>query len=195
MPNKKGGRLMKKFYSFLLLVVVIIAAVPAFALEGIEVLSGFFEANLKENDDYQGIPLLVSFNFDAKPLFSKIGVEPVGRLEFLLEPFVNTIISPRNNVEAGSNFLIKYAFPLSDKIQPYFKGGLGMLYMSQKTYEQSTQYNFLPQAGVGCHFFIHDDTALSIEYRYRHLSNNSFGSRNGGIDANMALAGVSFFFK
>lgn len=167
----------------------------SYALEGVEVLSGFFEANLKERDDYQGIPLMVSFNFDAKPAFSRIGFKPQGRLEFLVEPFANTIISPEANVEVGSNFLVKYAFPLSDKIQPYFKGGLGALYMSQKTHEQSTRYNFLPQAGVGCHFFVKDNTALSVEYRYRHLSNNGFGSRNGGIDANMALAGVSFFFQ
>lgn len=166
-----------------------------YALEGVEVLSGFFEANLNDRDDYQGIPLMVSLNFDAKPFFSKVGVEPQGRLEFLVEPFATTIISPEKNVEIGSNFLIKYVFPLSDVIQPYFKGGLGTLYMSQKTNEQSTQYNFLPQAGVGFHFFVQDDAALSVEYRYRHLSNNSFGSRNGGIDANMALAGVSFFFE
>lgn len=167
----------------------------AYALEGMEVLSGFFEANLDGRDDYQGIPLLVSINFNAKPTFSKIGINPKGRLEFLLEPFANTIISPDNNVEVGSNFLVKYAFPLNDTIQPYFKGGLGALYMSQKTHEQGTKYNFLPQAGVGCHFFIKKDKALSIEYRYRHLSNNGFDDRNGGIDANMALAGVSFFFK
>jgi len=166
-----------------------------YALEGVEVLSGFFEANLNDRDDYQGVPLMVSLNFDAKPIFSKIGIQPQGRLEFLVEPFASTIISPEKNLEVGSNFLIKYVFPLTDTIQPYFKGGLGALYMSQKTNEQSTQYNFLPQAGVGCHFFIQDDTAISLEYRYRHLSNNSFGRRNGGIDANMALAGVSFFFE
>jgi len=67
--------------------------------------------------------------------------------------------------------------------------------MSQKTIEQGTQYNFLPQGGMGCHFFIQDDIAISAEYRYRHLSNNSISRRNGGIDANMALLGISFFFK
>ena len=112
-----------------------------------------------------------------------------------VEPFAAAILSPEKNAEVGSNFLVKYVYPLSDTLQPYFKGGLGALYMSQKTSEQSTQYNFLPQAGVGCHLFVREDVALSVEYRYRHLSNNSFGSRNGGIDTNMALAGVSFFFQ
>jgi Lipid A 3-O-deacylase (PagL) len=186
---------MKIVLAIILSIVFVSVLSPAFALEGIEVFSGYFEANLRERDDYQGIPLLVSLNFDAKPVFSKIGVNPQGRLEFVIEPFVNTIISPEANAEVGSNFLIKYTYPLSDSIQPYFKGGLGALYMSQKTIEQGSQYNFLPQAGVGCHFFVKDDVAVSLEYRYRHLSNNSFTRRNGGIDANMALGGLSFFFK
>jgi len=186
---------MQRLSACLLTVCFIFCINTSYALEGVEVLSGFFEANLDNRDDYQGIPLLVSLNFDAKPTFSKIGINPKGRLEFLVEPFANTIISPDDNVEVGSDFLVKYVFPLSDTIQPYFKGGLGALYMSQKTHEQGTKYNFLPQAGIGCHFFIKSDTAISVEYRYRHLSNNGFNDRNGGIDANMALAGVSFFFQ
>ncbi|MBN3040216.1 MAG: acyloxyacyl hydrolase [Candidatus Omnitrophica bacterium] len=187
---------MRLFFAFsLFLIVFSFSSVYCLELDGIEVLSGFFEANLNDRDDYQGIPLLVSFNYDAKPVFEKIGIRTEGRLEFLLEPFATGIISPESNVEVGSNFLMKYVFPLSDTFQPYFKGGLGALYMSQKTNEQSTQYNFLPQAGVGCHVFVRDDVALSMEYRYRHLSNNSFGGRNGGIDANMAMAGLSFYFQ
>ena len=178
-----------------LCLIILTSSSHAFELEGIEVLSGFFEANLRDRDDYQGIPLFVSLNYDAKPIFEMIGIRTEGKLQFLMEGFANTIISPEANVEVGSNFLIKYVFPLSDFFQPYFKGGLGTLYMSQKTQEQGSQYNFLPQAGVGCHLFFWDDAALSLEYRYRHLSNNSLERRNGGIDANMALAGISFFFQ
>ena len=188
---------MKKILLLIVIFCVFCICDRAYALEldSIDILTGFLEADLKDKDDYQGIPLLVSLNFDAKPLFSKVGIETQGRLNFTVEPFANTIISPDNNVEVGSNFLLKYVFPLSETFQPFFKGGLGVLYMSQKTNEQSTQYNFLPQAGVGFHLFYKDNAALTFEYRYRHLSNNSFGSRNGGIDANMILAGVSFFFE
>ena len=186
---------MKKLFVLSTIVVMLFISQNIYALDGIEIYSGFFEANLKNNDDYQGIPLLVSLNYSVKEAFSKIGLNTKGKVDFVLEPFANTIISPEANVEVGSNFLIKYVFPLSEKIQPYFKGGLGVLYMSQKTEEQGTQYNFLPQAGVGVHFFIDENTALSCEYRYRHLSNNSFDDRNGGIDANMALVGISFFFE
>ncbi|MDD5069543.1 MAG: acyloxyacyl hydrolase [Candidatus Omnitrophica bacterium] len=167
----------------------------SYALDGVEVLSGFFSADIRDQgSDYKGIPLLVAFDFDAKPLFEKIGLKTQGRLDFVVEPFLNTIIDPDLNLEVGSNFLIKYVFPLSDKVQPYAKVGLGALYMSQHTREQSTQYNFLPQAAGGFHFFITEKTALSCEYRYRHLSNASFKHPNKGIDAGMILGGISFLF-
>ena len=172
------------------------SAAYALALDSIDILSGYFWGSLKEpQDEYQAVPLMVGINFDARPLFSKIGIETKGRLNFVIEPFANTVISPDANVEVGSNFLIKYVLPLSESFQPYFKGGLGILYMSQHTREQGSQYNFLPQAAVGFHFFLKENVALSCEYRYRHLSNNGFKDPNGGIDVEMGLAGISFFFE
>jgi hypothetical protein len=151
-------------------------------------------ASLDEKPDYEGIPLLVSLYYDAKPVFSKVGIEPTGRLDFIVEPFVNTIFEPDANVEIGSNFLIEYDFPLTETFQPYIKGGLGILYMSQHTREQATQYNFLPQGAAGIRIFLDKNSAITLEYRYRHLSNNSFDSPNSGIDADMFLGGISFFF-
>lgn len=188
------GEGMKKILFFIIILSFFLVNANAYALDGIEVLSGYMNASLDKKDDYAGIPLQIALYFDAKPVFSKIGVEPTGRLDFIVEPFVTTIYSPNPNVEIGSNFLIKYVFPLSELFQPYLKGGLGMLYMSQHTLEQSTQYNFLPQVGAGFHIFFNKNTALSAEYRFRHLSNNSFRSPNRGIDANMFLGGLTFFF-
>ncbi len=173
-----------------------LASLPkAYALDGIEVFSGYLDGRLDDTKkDYQAVPLLVGLIFDLKPLTSKIGINPKGRVDFILEPFINTVTSPNSNVEVGSNFLFEYVFPLSEKFQPYVKGGIGALYMSQHTLEQSTQYNFLPQGGGGIRYFLKDNVALNFEYRYRHLSNASLKSPNSGIDANMYLGGVTIFF-
>ena len=82
-----------------------------------------------------------------------------------------------------------------DNFHSYFKIGVGAVYMSQHTEEQSTQFNFVPQTGVGVHCFIKENTALSFEYRLRHLSNCSINQPNNGIDAELFLAGVALFFK
>jgi opacity protein-like surface antigen len=164
------------------------------AIDSLDVTTGYFWGDLKNKDDYEGVPLMFGMNFDAKPLFEKIGIKTEGELNWIVEPFVNTIIGPNSNVEVGCNFLIKYTFPLTERFRPYLKGGLGALYMSQHTEEQSTQYNFLPQGAAGFQFLLNDKTALNLEYRYRHLSNASFKSPNSGINVDMIMAGFTFFF-
>lgn len=165
-----------------------------FCLDVLELFSGWLEADLRAKQDYEGIPIFISLGFDIKSVFDKINLKIKGDTDFIVEPFSTLILSPETNVEAGVNFLVKYVYPLSKKIRPYFKGGVGVLYMSQHTREQATQYNFLPQVSIGLHYFLNEKTALSCEYRYRHLSNASTGHPNKGIDADLILGGISFFF-
>jgi hypothetical protein len=185
---------MRKILIYGLVLFTFLVPVRVYSLDGIEIFTGYLRADTREeDDDYQGIPLFFSLDFKTEPILKKIGITPWGKLDFIVEPFINTIIEPHRNIEVGSNFLVKYVFPLK-VIQPYFKWGLGVLYMSQHTREQSTQYNFLPQVGGGIHIFINAKTALSFEYRFRHLSNANFRRPNKGIDANLILGGISFFF-
>jgi len=179
-------------FSFFLLLIFLEST--SYGLDGIEIFSGYLEADLIEKEDYRGIPLLLSFDFSAKNFFKKIGFNLKRKVDFVLEPFITMTIEPSANIEIGSNFLFKYTFPLSEKLKPYFKGGVGILYMSQHTREQSTQYNFLPQAGLGIHIFLNKSTAFSLEYRFRHLSNAATNTPNRGIDADLILTGISIFF-
>ncbi|MCX5705045.1 MAG: acyloxyacyl hydrolase [Candidatus Omnitrophica bacterium] len=163
-------------------------------LKEIGILSGYASGPLDEKPDYEFVPMIFRFGLDLNPFINKFSWDTKGLLELQLEPFINTVVSPNNNVEIGSNFVLKYAFPLTKKFYPYVEGGLGMLYMSQHTREQSTQYNFLPQGGAGLMYFLKDNLALTVGYRYRHLSNNSFKSPNSGINVDMYLAGLSIVY-
>jgi hypothetical protein len=179
----------------LLLSILLLSIFPwGFCLDGLEIFGGWLHADLREKGNYQGIPLLISFDFNAKHIFDRVGVRIKGNLDLVVEPFVNLIISPDTNVEIGSNFLVKYTFSLTRKTKPYIKGGLGILYMSQHTREQATQYNFLPQICLGFHYFFEEKKALSFECRYRHLSNSSIKYPNKGIDAYLVLGGISLLF-
>jgi Lipid A 3-O-deacylase (PagL) len=163
----------------------------AFALDGVGVLTGYFDGSLKYKADYRGIPILVPFNFTLKD--SDGVLKP--KVEFIVEPFVNTIVSPDMNIEAGSNFLLNLVLPLNERFMPFLKGGVGALYMSQHTREQGSQWNFLPQAGMGFYWFFDETTAFTCEYRFRHLSNCGIVKPNGGINVRMILAGITYFFK
>jgi hypothetical protein len=164
-------------------------------LQGIEYFTGFAQAKLRGKGSYSAIPLMVDFDFNLKPLTQKIGFNPPGLLQFILEPFINPVYQPDSNVEIGNSFLLKIGFlPENFKFQPYFKGGIGMVYITQHTREQSTQFNFVEYAGGGVHYFFNKNTALTLEGRYRHLSNASIREPNKGIDSYFALIGLSYLF-
>lgn len=164
-------------------------------LKEVGILSGYASGDLIDKDDYELVLTVLRFGFDLKPFINKFHLDVPGILEFMVEPFANTVISPDSNAEVGFNLLFKYAYPLTERIYPYFEGGAGFVYMTQHTLEQGTQYNFVPQVGAGITYFIKKDKlALNLGYRYRHLSNCSVEHPNKGINVSTVLAGVSLFY-
>ena len=162
------------------------------ALCAIDFLTGFGQAELIQKNDYRLIPFIVGFDFDMKPLTKRIGFNPTSMVHFQIEPLLALATSPDINMETGISFLFKFGLlPESSKLQPYIKGGSGMVYMSQHTLEQSTQFNFISHAGLGFHWFFEPKRALTLEYRYRHLSNASIKQPNSGIDSHYALLGIT----
>lgn len=164
-------------------------------LQGVEFLSGFGTGQLVRERDYQLVPLFVDFDFDLRSLLTKRNINPPGLLQFVLEPFVSFVTSPNNNAEFGNNFLIKIGIlPETSKFQPYFKGGVGLLYMTQHIRDQGTQFNFNELAGIGMHYFFQKNIALTLEYRFRHLSNSGIKKPNHGINNDFGLCGISCLF-
>jgi len=162
-------------------------------LQGIELLTGFSKANLKDSKAYATVPIIFDFDFDLKPLVKKIGLNPWGLFQFQLEPYISPVSEPRANVEFGTGFILKIGFlPEDSKFQPYIKAGPGMLYTTQHTREQGTQFNFFEYAGVGMHYFFTKNTAFTIEGRYRHLSNSGIKDPNHGINSYFALVGLAY---
>ena len=162
-----------------------------YAFKEFGIFSGYHHGTLKAQDDYIVIPAMLHWGFDLRPLIkNKSNI----LLEVVLEPFINTVVSPDSNVEIGNNFLLKIGFPLTPRIYPYFEGGLGMVYLTQHTIEQSTQFNFTDQAGVGITFFLKKNLGLSLGYRFRHISNASIKEPNNGINTDSAICGISFLY-
>ena len=171
----------------------------------IGVISGYAQGKLEEKGSYKIVPGIIrlGFNLDSigfgfcdilHPVARSLNIKLKGFTEFLLEPYVNAVVSPDSNVEAGAVILLKYSYPLTQKIYLYALGGGGVGYISQHTREQSLQWGFTPQIGAGISYFFRKDTALSFEYRKRHFSNANIKQPNDGINVNMFLAGISWFY-
>jgi len=178
----------------LLVLILFCFCFRAVAYDALEVSAGWLDSDIREGLDYRGFILTVGFDYQADAVLSSSGFNPGPDFAFVLEPFVSAVSDPDTNLELGTNFLLKYTLPFWTRVKPYLKGGVGIMYMTQHTREQSTQFNFLPQAGAGMHFFIDDSVAFNLEYRFRHLSNCDLKKPNKGIDSDIFLTGVSFFF-
>ena len=141
--------MIKKRVLLIMSIFLCLFSISAFAVESLGVLWGYLNADLKDKADYEAVPLMVSFGFNAKKAAAKIGIHTKGILEFQIEPFLNPVIGPDANAEIGIDFLVKYAFPLNKKLFPYVKFGVGPVFMTQHTREQSTQFNFVDTAAAG----------------------------------------------
>jgi opacity protein-like surface antigen len=91
---------------------------------------------------------------------------------------------------------IKYTFAALDRIRPYaeFAGGPFWTDLAGKIPEESSQFNFVLTAGFGVAYFLTDQAALNIGYRFQHISNAGTQYPNIGLNASLPYGGFSFFF-
>ena len=149
-------------------------------LRSFGVVTGYGIAPLEDNSsDYEVVPLLYQFSFDINLLAEKLHIKShQTNFELLVEPFTNVVVSPGTNAEIGCSFFLRYSVKLSTWIAPYLEVGLGFVYTTQHVHEQGSQSNFLTQPGIGAQFFIGKHYALTVGYRYRHMSNAGMATPN-----------------
>jgi len=91
---------------------------------------------------------------------------------------------------------IKYTFVAQDRIRPYaeFAGGPFWTDLAGKIPEESSRFNFVLTAGFGVSYFLTDQAALNVGYRFQHISNAGTRYPNFGLNASLPFGGFSFFF-
>jgi hypothetical protein len=167
---------------------------PNICLKQVTLLSGYGGESI-ETGHYEIIPILLQFNFDINPVVKKMGIKVGGDFCFVAEPLFNVVINPNTNAEVGCSFLLRYEGPIIPRLKWFFEGGVGTLYTTQHTHEQGSQYDFLPQAGLGLQYSLTKKLALTGEYRFRHMSNAGASSPNHGLNHNFALIGLTYFLE
>lgn len=165
-------------------------------LHEIGLLSGyaFMSEEINHSEDFQAVLLSLRLGYDIKPWVKKIWPNFPGELQFDIEPYIDPIVEPDSGVEAGSALLFKYSYPITKRLSPYIEAGSGLIYSSQHTFNQSTQWNFLDQAGGGIAYMLTDRASVSVGYRFRHYSNCGMKEPNGGVNSQVILCGVSYLY-
>jgi hypothetical protein len=155
-------------------------------------LIGYGRGSLPEGG-YETIFLMGHLGIDMAKAFPSLKRHR-GLLTFILEPQVNPVVSPDNDLEFGLGVGFKYMYPVFERVSVFANASTGPHYISVNTSKQSDGFCFANTVGGGLYVHLTKDTALSLGYRLRHLSNARTRAPNGGIDSHNALIGISFFY-
>jgi hypothetical protein len=96
---------------------------------------------------------------------------------------------------AGASPLgFKINFGQQSRFKPFVGASVGFLYFQKDVpVPGSSRFNFTPELGLGVQWFATPATAVTVGYRYHHISNAGTHRRNPGLDSNVIYAGFSFF--
>lgn len=174
-------------------IVVPVNSKPSVYLEEIGVGSGYAWSHMKRSHaSFSAIPAYVRLGFNMNSLVGMQGSSST--LQLGLEPFVNTITEPKTGIETGLDVFIRYLHPITSSAKLVAEVGSGPMYLSIDTREQGDAgFNFMNQFGLGTQFRLGDDSALTVGYRFRHVSNAGTSQPNSGINSNAIVISYSFF--
>jgi hypothetical protein len=81
-------------------------------------------------------------------------------------------------------------------VQPFVGASGGFLYFSKVTPNfVGTRFAFTADVGVGIEFKLKEKRAVTVGYKYYHISNGNRGIQNPGFDNNLFYIGYTFFSK
>ncbi len=185
---------------FLILFVLLILGIPSvsssqsrFSFKELNILSGRGTASI-DNGPYQFIPLYFDLCFEMKPVERVLGGGKKTFIEGVIEPVVSYVTGPYDNVEFGVSFLAQVKRELTPRFSLFGIGGVGIIYTTQHTHEEGSQYLFTPQVGCGAQIALAGRISLIFEYRFRHMSNAGLESPNRGINTHQGLVGISISY-
>jgi len=117
-----------------------------------------------------------------------------GNWEILLQVFGGSQFYPDTAYLVGGGPLIRYNFAAGHRLVPFVDLGGGAAATDIRNGDLSTTFEFNLQGGVGAHWFVRDNLALTLQYRFIHLSNAGIRFPNLGANTSTFLGGVTWFF-
>jgi opacity protein-like surface antigen len=94
---------------------------------------------------------------------------------------------------AGAAPVVRYVFAGPGDWRPYLLGGMGFVWTDIDGRDLTGKFQFSPNGGAGCYWFVRPSVAVTAEYRFIHYSNGSMRSPNGGLNLHAALVGLTRF--
>lgn len=168
------------------------APCPSHSMNEAGIMIGFGQGSLPEGC-YDPVLLIVRLGYDLGNRYPRLR-EWKGVLSLYVEPQVNPVNGPENELEFGVGLGLKYMHPLTGGLWGHVFVSAGPHYITVDTSKQAKGFIFSDAAGVGLTWFLTEKSAVLVEYRFRHLSNGGINLPNDGIDCHFAMVGYSLFF-
>jgi len=189
------------------IVALLLAAAPAWAFDaeqtfkkGTFMLSGEGAYGWQFNSEHKRSATYVEF-YDAGIRFSLLPLDTIARGSFLygalevgLEPLYQHYTTPKQAFWAGLAAVGRYHFLGLGRVVPYAEVGGAAGGTDLAVREINSTFAFLVFGGLGASIFISNKTALYAGYRFQHVSNGNTSRPNRGFEAQIGVAGISFFF-
>jgi len=116
-----------------------------------------------------------------------------GRHEILFELPFHLAVDHGGRSMVGGYVLGHWRFTSMDRYVPYVLAGGGPLFVDLGLPTMGTKLCFSYQGGTGLQYLIDKNTALSLEYRYHHISNAGTAEPNEPLNSSKILFGISFY--
>lgn len=117
-----------------------------------------------------------------------------GNLELWGEIFAGKQNHPESASVYGLTIGPRYHFVTNSRWVPFIDGGAGVSGTDIGEPDLGTTFVFNVQIGAGTHYFLSDNTALTMQIRGIHLSNAYIKRPNHGANALLFLVGATYFF-
>lgn len=117
-----------------------------------------------------------------------------GNLLLLGELFGGWQFEPNGAYVVGITAVLRYAFATGNRWMPFVDAGGGISLTDINGPDLSGNFQFNLQVGAGLYYFLRDDLALTVGYRWLHLSNASIERPNHGVNTQVISAGLDWFF-
>src|SRR5260221_417308 len=117
-----------------------------------------------------------------------------GNWEVLGELFGGGQYYPSKAYVVGLTPILRYNLATGRRWVPFIEGGAGATATDIGHPDLSTTFEFNVQGGVGMHYFWRENAAITVQYRFLHLSNAGIKSPNAGVNTSGVFVGLTCFF-
>jgi hypothetical protein len=117
-----------------------------------------------------------------------------GNWGFRIELFGGAQFNPDVDWIMGLTPHLRYTFATGTRWIPFVDFGAGITGTGIGAPDLGSRFQFNEQAGVGIHWFVKNDIAVTFETLYMHISNAGISKPNCGVNGVKGLIGLTYFF-